>query len=249
VCEGIGWLSDRDEELGSVVFARGLSPEDLAVRMGGTPGAVVELTGHEVHPLLHRPATGKSGVVRVGACGAWSYAVQHLADPGADDLAVRASRDGVEVVQYTPMAWHPPAQFNYLRDGRSVCGFGIGEESHRWGLEPDHLLPALVAGGVLAPDGTCHQAPRTTGSAVLRRLTLTALEHHFGLCLPPASVMRAPLPAYAVRGPLNLGPDHDFDLIRAWAAEHGFPHDWGRSGHVPASIREAYAAVTNARSS
>jgi hypothetical protein len=37
VCEGIGWLADQDEGLDSVVFARNISPEDLAVRMGGTP--------------------------------------------------------------------------------------------------------------------------------------------------------------------------------------------------------------------
>ncbi len=45
VCEGLGWLAGRDEGLDSVVFARAISPEDLAVRMGGAPGAAVELTG------------------------------------------------------------------------------------------------------------------------------------------------------------------------------------------------------------
>jgi hypothetical protein len=248
VCEGIGWLADRDEGLDSVVFARDISPEDLAVRMGGTPGAAVELTGPDVTYLLHRSETGDSGVVRVAACGAWSYAVLHLADPGRDDLAVRASRGGGEVIQYVAMTDHPPAQFNYLRDGRTVCGFGIGEEAHRWGQDPDHLLPALVAGGVLTPDGTSHQAAPPDSALSGSRLTLTVLEHHFGLCLPKSSVMRAPLPAYTVRGPLSLCPDPDVDIIRAWAAEHGYSLDWGRSGHVPTSIREAYAHANEGRS-
>ncbi|WP_153537828.1 DUF6461 domain-containing protein [Streptomyces sp. RB17] len=245
VCEGIGWLADGDEGLDSVVFARDISPEDLAVRMGGTPGAAVQLTGPDVTSLLHRSETGDSDVVRVAACGAWSYAVLHLADPGRDDLAVRASRGGVEVIQYVAMTDHPPAQFDYLRDGRTVCGFGIGEEAHRWGQDPDHLLPALVAGGVLTPDGTSHQAAARPGSAMSgNRLTLTVLEHHFGLCLPQSSVMRAPLPAYTVRGTLSLGPDPDVDIIRTWAAEHGYSLNWGGSGHVPTSIRDAYAHAT-----
>lgn len=249
VCEGIGWLANQDEGLDSVVFARDVSPEDLAVRMGGTPGAAVDLTGPDVTSLLLRSAMGDSAVVRVAGCGAWSYAVLHLVDPGRDDLAVRASRGGAEVIQYVAMTDHPPAQFNYLRDGRTVCGFGIGEEAHRWGQDPDHLLPALVAGGVLTPDGTSHQAAPAGSAMSGNRLTLTMLEHHFGLCLPKASVMRAPLPAYTVRGQLSLGPESDVDLIRAWAAEHGYSLNWGRSGHVPASIRDAYAHADGRRSS
>lgn len=249
MCEGIRWLADRDEGLDSVVFARHISPENLAVRMGGTPGAAVELTGPDVTHLLHRSETTDNDVVRVGACGVWSYAVLHLADPGRDDLAVRASRDGVEVVQYVAMTDHPPAQFNYLHDGRTVCGFGIGEEAHRWGRNPDHLLSALVAGGVLTPDGTGHQAAPADSALNGSPLTLAVLEHHFGLCLPKNSAMRAPLPAYTVRGTLSLGPDPDIDVIRAWAAEHGYSLNWGHSGHVPTSIREAYAHATGSRPS
>jgi hypothetical protein len=243
--DGIVWLADCDEGSVGVVFARGISPQDLAVRMGGTPGAAVELTGLEVESLLHRSQTGDSNVVRVAACGAWSYAVKHLADFGGDDLATRASRGGVEVIHYVPMAWHPPDQFNYLRDGQSVCGFGIGEETHRWGQEPDHLLPALVAGGVLAPHGKTFPAPEN--ESVGHRRTLSVLEHYFGLCLPRDSMMRAPLPAYTVRGPLALSPDPDFPIVRAWAAGLGYSLDWGRrgrSGHVPAHIRDAYSRAT-----
>ncbi|WP_344406827.1 DUF6461 domain-containing protein [Streptomyces longisporus] len=232
-----------------MVFARRISPEELAVRMGGTPGAAVELTGLDVTHVLHRSQTSDNAVARVGACGAWSYAVLHLADPGRDDLAVRASRDGVEVIQYVAMTDHPLAQFNYLCDGRTVCGFGIGEEAHRWGQNPDHLLPTLVVGGVLPPDGTSHQAAPADSALSGKHLTLAVLEHHFGLCLPENSVMRAQLPAYTIRGTLSLGPDPDVDIIRAWAAEHGYPLDWGQSGHVPTSIREAFAHATGRRSS
>ncbi|MEU7304971.1 hypothetical protein [Streptomyces sp. NPDC007206] len=60
--------------------------------------------------------------------------------------------------------------------------------------------------------------------------------------------MHAPLPAYTVRGSLSLGPDPDADIIRTWAAEHGCPLNWGPSGHVPTSIRDAYARATGRRS-
>ncbi|MEV6192844.1 DUF6461 domain-containing protein [Streptomyces sp. NPDC051920] len=247
MCDGIVWLADWDDAPVSVVFARGISPQELAVRMGGTPGSAVELTGGEVDFLLHRTPTGDSDVVRVGTCGAWSYAVQHVADYGRDHLAVRASRGGVDVIHYVPMAWHPPAQFNYFRDGRSVCGFGIGEETQRWGQEPDHLLPVLVAAGVLAPQGKTLAVPEDGSSAIGNHRTLSVLEHHFELCLPKASMTQAPLPAYTVRGPLALSPDPDFPIIRAWAAHHGYSLDWGRSGHVPASIRDAYSRATGTR--
>jgi hypothetical protein len=245
MCDGIVWLADCDEGSAGVVFARGVSPVDLAVSVGGTPGSAVELTGSEVDRLLHRSRSGDSNVVRVGACGGWSYAVEHLADFGGGNLAVRASRGGVEVVHYEPMWWHPPAQFNYYRDGRSVCGFGIGEEMHRWGQEPDHLLPALVAGGVLASHGETSSAAEDGSAMVGDRRTLSVLEHHFGLCLPRNSMMRAQLPAYTVRGTLALGPDPDFSIVRAWAADRGYSLDWGRSGHVPSSIREAYSRDTS----
>ncbi|TQE35659.1 DUF6461 domain-containing protein [Streptomyces ipomoeae] len=242
MCDGIGWLGDRDAGLDNVVFAHGVTPEDLAVRMGGTSGSAVELTGPDVERLLHRRGSGESGVVRVGACGDWSYAVAYLNDPTRDDLAVRASRGGVEAIQYLPMPWHPPDQFSYFRDGSLVCAFGVREEAHRWGREPDHLLPVLVAGGVLAPDGKTHPEPEPPLGR--RHLTLTALEQHFGLCLPMASAIREPLPAYTIRGDLSLTPDPDLPLIHAWTTEHGYHVGWSPSGHVPASIRAAYTRAT-----
>ncbi|WP_129308953.1 hypothetical protein [Streptomyces sp. L2] len=248
MCEGIEWLAGRDEGVDGVVFARDVTAEDLAVRMGGRPGAAVELTGPEVSFLLDRSGTGDNDVVRVAACGAWSYAVLHLADPTSDNPAVLASGGGVEVIHYVAMPDHPPAQFRYMHDGRVLCGFGIGEEAHRWGRDPDILLPVLVAAGVLAPGGSKERAAPAGSVGSSHRLTLSALERHFGLCLPRSSVMGAPLAAYTVRGRLLLGPDSDVEAVRSWAAEHGYPLNWGRSGHVPAAVRDAYAHATGTRS-
>lgn len=233
--EGIAWLAEHEEELGSVVFARGVGAAELAVRMGGTPGAGVELTGAEVDWLVSRAESADSMVARVGECGGWAYAVLPQTGHESGSLALAASHGGVDVVHYEPMPWHPPSQFSYCRDGRLVCGFGIGEEPHRWGHEPDHLLPALVAGGVVGPDGAKDGSDRSA---------LDVIGEYFGLCLPRESVSRAALPGYTVRGRVEMGPDADYEVVRAWAAEHGYSLDWPFRGHVPTAIREAHAMAT-----
>ncbi|WP_434482066.1 transposase [Streptomyces sp. NBC_01340] len=117
--------------------------------------------------------------------------------------------------------------------------------SHRQGQELDRLLPALVAGGVLASGGETSSAAEDGAAMVDGRRTLSVLEQHFGLCPPRNSMMRAQLTACTVRGTLALGPDPDLSIIRAWAADGGYSLDWGRSGHVPSSIREAYSRDTS----
>ncbi|MEV1065605.1 hypothetical protein [Streptomyces sp. NPDC050263] len=49
------------------------------------------------------------------------------------------------------------------------------------------------------------------------------------------------MPAYTVSGTLALGPDPDFTVVRAWAAERGCSLDRGHSGHAPSSVRAAYS--------
>lgn len=64
--DGIQWLSEGKGSMSSVVFARGIEAEELAVRMGGTLGAGTEpITDAEVSDLrmeIYRPrgATGSS---------------------------------------------------------------------------------------------------------------------------------------------------------------------------------------------
>ncbi|MFE2971631.1 hypothetical protein ACFXKC_50250 [Streptomyces sp. NPDC059340] len=81
-----------------------------------------------------------------------------------------------------------------------LCGFGLGEEVWRWGREPDLLLPDLVAGHVLQPDGTTLVAHEREHYTDTYRRTLGVIEQRFGLSLSPAYLREARLPAYAVRG-------------------------------------------------
>jgi hypothetical protein len=201
--DGIVWLVDLEGWMSSVVFARDISPEELAVRMGGAPdGATEPITDAEVWQLgvtEWRPAADGDGVIRVGRSGDWSFALEY-GDSTGGDLLEEVSRDGVEVVRYVPIQEHPPATVDYARDGVFLCGFGLREEIWRWGQEPDLLLPDLVAAGVLAPDGKTYLPPEDEDYKTGYRRSLGVVERRFGLSLSPAHLRDARLPAYAVRG-------------------------------------------------
>ncbi|WP_051837032.1 DUF6461 domain-containing protein [Streptomyces sp. NRRL WC-3742] len=206
---GIRWLAEVRWDLDGVVFARGIPPLELARRMGADPAVGTEpISGTEVWDLdieSYRPGEDGDGVVRVGEAGGWSFAIEYGDSTGADRLT-EIARDGVEVVHYRPMPEHPPAMFDYARDGAAVCGFGLGEERWRWGQEPDLLLPELVAARVLEVDGvTSVEREQEEDYAAVRTRTLGVIERRFGLDLPRAVLGELLLPAYAVRGTPGMG--------------------------------------------
>ncbi|MCF4136129.1 hypothetical protein L1856_03340 [Streptomyces sp. Tue 6430] len=147
----------------------------------------------------YRPGERGDGVVRVGECNDWSFAVEY-GDSTGDDLLAEISRDGAEVVRYVPMQEHPPASVDYAHDGVFLCGFGLREEVWRWGLEPDLLLPALVEAGILSPDGKTYLPPEDEDYRTGYRRSLGVVERRFGLSLPRGCLEDARLPAYAVCG-------------------------------------------------
>ncbi|MEV5988899.1 hypothetical protein AB0L85_28495 [Streptomyces sp. NPDC052051] len=62
------------------------------------------------------------------------------------------------------------------------------------------LLPELVGGHVLRPDGRTLIAPEDEHCTETYRRTLGVIEQRFGLSLSPACLKDARLLAYAVRG-------------------------------------------------
>ncbi|WP_435131520.1 DUF6461 domain-containing protein [Actinacidiphila sp. bgisy144] len=199
--DGIRWLVGLEHWMSGVVFARGISPHELAVRMGGDPGAVTEpITDAEAWDLgeAYEADGDGDGVVRVGEQEGLSFAVEYGDTGGAARLA-EVSRLGAEAVRYAPMREHPPATVFYARDGVTLCGFGLGEEIWRWGQEPDLLVPDLVRGQVLRPDGAALLAAEDEPYTEVRRRTLGVVEQRFGLSLSPSSLKEARLPAYPVR--------------------------------------------------
>ncbi|MFA7767903.1 DUF6461 domain-containing protein [Streptomyces sp. NPDC048723] len=196
--DGIQWLADRDDHWQhSVVFAHGITPQELGTRMGGVHGSVASpITDTQAWHMVLDLATDDEDVVRVGAHGGWSFAVAYGPGDGAARLA-DISRNAVEAIHLDPSVDHPPAMFSYARDGMDVCSFGIGEELWRWGEQPDLLLPELVAAGILHPDGR-YARPEDEPYLDRDRHTLALIETRFGLSLPRGVLENERLPAFVI---------------------------------------------------
>ncbi|WP_055555271.1 hypothetical protein [Streptomyces sp. NBRC 110028] len=253
--DGIQWLRGGNTGTAwmvSVVFARGIDPEELALRMGAPRGAVTEpITDAEVLDLdldFYRPLTHGDAVARVGEHAGWSFAIEYGHAVGVSRLA-EVSRDGVEAFHYDRNPEHPPTIVFYARDGQKVCGFGLGEEPIRWGKEPDLLLPDLVAAGILNPDGDTYPADpdededESVDYAARDRRALAVVEERFSLSLPRTVFTEDRLPAYVT----NSTPAPDFEAIHDWAATNGRPLPDARLGLIPATLRRNYEHATDPR--
>ncbi|MER7926698.1 MULTISPECIES: DUF6461 domain-containing protein [unclassified Streptomyces] len=230
-----GWMLD-------VHFARGIGAEELARRMGAPRGARAEpMTDVEVAHLDvdAYPERGPgSAVIRVGEDAGWTFAITY--GPYLDRLA-DISRDGVEAVHYHYNSEHPPTVVLYARDGRTICGYGLCEESNRFGDEPDLLLPDLVAAGILRPGGKTYRASRIDDYPDRKRLGLAVFEDRFGLSLPRSALAEDPLPVYAIMG----SPAPDFDEISVWAAANEKPSPDPHLRLIPAGLRKDYERATD----
>ncbi|WP_327235391.1 DUF6461 domain-containing protein [Streptomyces sp. NBC_01317] len=238
--DGIQWMAGTTTSSGwmlDVHFARGIDAEELAVRMGASRGAAAgPMTDAEMADLDVDgfPDRGPGGaVVRVGEHAGWAFALLYGAYLNRLE---EVSRDGVEAVRHHHNSEHPPTTVLYARDGRTVCGFGLCEERHRYGQEPDLLLPDLVAAGTLNPDGETYRVVGVDDYDDRRRRGLAVFEERFGLSLPRTVLTEDALPVYAVTG----SPAPDFAEVSAWAAADGRPLPDGRLGLIPAGLRRDY---------
>ncbi|MGK5729436.1 DUF6461 domain-containing protein [Streptomyces sp. URMC 124] len=169
--DGIQWLFDLHIWDESIVFARGIGPEELATRMGGDlPGAgrrpISDMEAWDaVANGLYRPGEDGDGLIRVGRSGDWSFALEYGDSTGHERLP-EVSRQGAEAIRLDPAPAHPPKVLDYARDGKLVCRFDLGEE-HEGG----------------------------------ERRTVGIVESHFGLSLPREPLVgQVVLPFYVVRG-------------------------------------------------
>ncbi|MFD6421686.1 DUF6461 domain-containing protein [Streptomyces sp. NPDC060198] len=245
--DGLQWMVGRTSSSGwmlDVHFARGIGAEELAVRMGARAGSAAEamtddeITGLDIDAHPHRGPG--SAVVRVGEHAGWAFAITY--GPYLDKLH-EVSRNGVEAVHYHHNSEHPPTHVSYGRDGRTVTGFGLCEEYHRYGEGDDPLLPELVAAGILRPDGAALHDPGIHDRDGHGRRSLAVFEERFGLSLPRTALAGDRLPVYAVMG----SPAADFEEIHAWAAANGSPLPDERLRLIPAGLRAAYERATDPR--
>ncbi|WP_238441984.1 DUF6461 domain-containing protein [Streptomyces pratensis] len=238
--DGIQWMVGSTTSSGwmlDVHFARGIDSAELALRMGAPLGSGTQpMTDAEMVSLdvdAYPDRGPSSAVVRAGEHSGWAFAITY--GPYLNRLD-EVSRDGVEAVHYHYNSEHPPTTVLYARDGRTVCGFGLSEEHHRYGHDPDLLLPDLVAAGILRSDGKTYCDPDIDDYNDRDRRGLAIFEERFGLSLPRTVLTEDPLPVYAIMG----SPAPDFEAIYGWAASNGRPLPNERLRLIPAGLRNDY---------
>ncbi|MFE3830516.1 SMI1/KNR4 family protein [Streptomyces sp. NPDC059092] len=160
--DGLAWLADepspgvqRDSSY-RFIFVQGVSPEELAGRIGEGPPLLAPAGEDEVATARFGPESGeRRPVARVGRCGdGWSFAYEsraHLSEALLPDrltgLGDAASAGGESVTVWCERGGGlsaPPAafHFSYAEDGERVYGFTVrGEEIEQWGELPDALDP------------------------------------------------------------------------------------------------------------
>ncbi|MEU4931026.1 DUF6461 domain-containing protein [Streptomyces yokosukanensis] len=195
--QGVRWLVES-EWYYSVTFARGITPDELAVRLGAAAGAArPTATAEEAVALLSDPDVG---VARIGEAGGWAFAAEYGEARGTrHDILTDISRDGAEAVNLDPQAFHPPPLFSYAADGELLCSFGLGEERRRWGSRPDLLQDDLTAAGIILPTGDYLRVSAERHSLRIA-MSLGVIEKRFGLALPRDLLEYDRLPLAVVSG-------------------------------------------------
>ncbi|MFJ6137396.1 DUF6461 domain-containing protein [Kitasatospora sp. NPDC092286] len=206
--DGIAWLAEPQSiAFGgySVTLARGLGIEALAARIAAsaqwserTVEPVGELTGDGlVEALDSEYGDALDGIgLRLGVSGGWTFAVAYGGWFGEfrDDPAISEGGAEVFLVEYEEENGKPvPPTFHYHRDGRTVCSFNLHLDDS-WGNgqvigDPD------VAGTVKELLNAEGLPDEERAGREVHRTTLGVLGRHFGLTLPRALVLEAPLPA------------------------------------------------------
>lgn len=184
--EGIGWLLEP-YLVDCVTFASGIPPATLAARLGLGPGE--DARPGSAQDAQEALGSGARCVARVGEVAGWAFAVEYGDAVGATAGGlVAVSHGGVAAVNFLLTPWSPPSLFRHYLDGAYVTGFGVGDEARRYGAKPGLLVPALEALGVLPSGSQLDQRGM--------RLTMLAIEDHFGLHLPRRQVLDENLPMY-----------------------------------------------------
>lgn len=206
--DGIAWLAEPQSiAFGgySVTLARGLGIEALAARIAAsaqwsvrTVEPVGELTGDGlIEALDSEYGDAWDGVgLRLGVSDGWTFAVAYGGWFGVfrDSPAISEGGAEVFVVEYEEENGKPvPPTFHYHRDGRTVCSFNLHLDDS-WGNgqvvgDPD------VAGTVKELLNAEGLPDEERADREVHRTALEVLERHFGLTLPRALVLEAPLPA------------------------------------------------------
>ncbi|KOT99369.1 hypothetical protein ADK70_03915 [Streptomyces rimosus subsp. pseudoverticillatus] len=183
--DGLQWVAERGAfEMGYwIVFARGLSAEELVSRLEGDFAAMTLMSWSDAVELEMEAEDEDEQVVRVGSCQGWAFAVAEYGPLGErTDELVQAASAGTEAVSVSRTV-NADTWFLHAKDGETLCEFEPGLEHERTGVSSNDLVEALKQVGLLLPDGT---SPREHGSDVddSERRVLQMAEQAFGVGLP-----------------------------------------------------------------
>ncbi|WP_329388590.1 SMI1/KNR4 family protein [Streptomyces sp. NBC_01716] len=205
VPDGLAWLADpaRRQHSYRFVLAEGLSPRELAERLGGDS----LLPPHNQAETRPWHGMAREAPERVGFCGAegpegsggrWSFAfrdgTETFQPKRASPMGEKASRGGgrsvlvwCEIQGETSEAFPDTFHFSYCEDGQERYGFTArGGVTDRRGDVPEALDPRLFF-----PEGEEEGEDRRAGE----RRILTAVADTFGLSLPRFAIQHGRLHA------------------------------------------------------
>nr|WSW57138.1 DUF6461 domain-containing protein [Streptomyces sp. NBC_00998] len=173
--DGLQWVAEANFDHYCLIFAKGLTPEELVRRMGGDPGTITD-------PLLLDDALqlddcGK--IAMIGSENGWAFALEFASAEGIDrEVVASVSRD-TEMVTITK-SFTGPSLFRLHNAGKTVAEFEVHQpdELAVQGSSPAMIIPAMKRAGLLAENGISAD-PDDCEVCVL-----ALAEQEFGLSVP-----------------------------------------------------------------
>jgi hypothetical protein len=170
------WFRETPLEVGgTLLFARGASPERIMLAFGMNPASARPIPASEVYEELPYADWEDSHPtdhpwIRVGMAGQWGLAINESSFGYADyeEQAAQELSAGTEVVLFS----HTQTidTFRYLVDGDLVTQFEPLRAWDRFGTDPDRFLPQMQLAGLRTdPSQSRARDPRI---ALLDMLTL-----------------------------------------------------------------------------
>lgn len=145
-------------------FVRAVAPPELLRRFGADPAVARPMTLPEAAELQRSPSAGFPDVVVVVSAGPWTLAVEPNGYLGSLPEVLRLLSVGTEAVSVFRNV-NAVGSFGLAVDGRIVTQFDQREPGHRWGDDPDRLLPLMREVG-LDPEPS-HGRPVAADAAAL----------------------------------------------------------------------------------
>ncbi|MFD6825882.1 hypothetical protein ACFWC5_36900 [Streptomyces sp. NPDC060085] len=183
------------------MFARGLSPLELAERLAATllyeaEHVVVPVGEHTGASLLELVDDAYDIGLRLGTVNGWVYAVAYGGWPAEFGPLAPVSRDGAHVflLEYEEENGKPvPPQFVYVHNDRLLAAFNMHLDGS-WGykkVEGDSATAARLQERLTAADLPHSKANKRD----IHRAVLEMVGESFGLSLPREEVVSGILPA------------------------------------------------------